>query len=499
MSELNIPDSWTETSLEIACQKVTDGTHLTPKLIESGIPFITVANVDNGVIDFSNSRFLSKSDYEKYKDNCNPQKGDVLFSKDGTVGKVCLIDFSKDFLVLSSLAILRPQKSILNSRYLRDYLLSPFALQQAIDKKTGSAIRRIILKDLREVTIPIPPYEEQERIVQKIESCFYKIEETEQNLNKVEILLEKYRESLLAKAFRGELIPQNPDDEPASVLLAKIREERAQNQKGKKKEQEFAPITDDEKPFDIPESWEWVKLGDVLKKITDGTHHSPPNTPSGEYKYITAKNVRDWGLDLDNVTYVSADVHKEIYSRCDPQMGDVFLIKDGATSGISCLNSLDEPFSMLSSVALLRVYPFAMNNEYLLYYLKSPLFQELVSDGMAGAAIKRITLSKINEMIVPLPPIKEQLRIIEELKNKLNSILHVKSQIKTKIIILERTKESVLKKAFEGRLVDQIDSEGTGHELLQKILEQKKQTVAAKESTKKKVTKKVSKKKTTKK
>src|SRR5690606_35712628 len=98
MSELNFPESWAESTLEESCLKVTDGTHLTPPLKDNGIPFVTVANVDNGIIDFSKTRFVSQEDYEKYKDNCNPQNGDVLFSKDGTVGKVCLVNFKKDFL-----------------------------------------------------------------------------------------------------------------------------------------------------------------------------------------------------------------------------------------------------------------------------------------------------------------------------------------------------------------------------------------------------------------
>ena len=269
-------------------------------------------------------------------------------------------------------------------------------------------------------------------------------------------------------------MPQDSNDEPASILLAKIRKEREKNHKVGKKKQGIAPISDNENPFDISKSWEWVNLGYILSKITDGTHHSPPNFENGRYKYITAKNIKDHGPDLANITYVSKKDHEDIYSRCDPQKGDVLLIKDGATTGISCINSLEEPFSMLSSVALLRVNSLILNNKYLLYYLKSTIFQKIVINDMDGVAIRRITLRKINNIAIPMPPLKEQKRIVKSIE----SSLKVWATISEGLIIEDKNlcslKESILNKAFEGRLVEQKESEGTGHELLEKMLATKK-------------------------
>ena len=225
--------------------------------------------------------------------------------------------------------------------------------------------------------------------------------------------IKKLRELILELAVRGKLVPQDPSDEPASELLKRIAAEKARLVKeGKiKKQKPLAEIGEEEKPFELPAGWEWGRLGSLTTKITDGTHHSPTNTPNGEYRYISAKNIKPWGIDLSGMTYVTADVHREIYSRCDPAKGDVLYIKDGATTGVAAINSLDEPFSMLSSVALLKT-SVGLSNEYLLKAMTAHFFYQEMRAGMAGVAITRVTLAKLNNAIIPLPPLAEQHRIV---------------------------------------------------------------------------------------
>jgi restriction endonuclease S subunit len=154
-------------SLEQVCERVTDGSHFTPPFVDCGYPFVTVANIDtNGRIDWEGANMISEEDFKVLERNdCRPKLGDVLFSKDGTVGKVSVVDFDTDFAVLSSLAILRPDRRLLNQGYLAHALKSAPILSQAIGRKTGSAIRRIVLRDLTQIQIPVPPLAEQERIV----------------------------------------------------------------------------------------------------------------------------------------------------------------------------------------------------------------------------------------------------------------------------------------------------------------------------------------------
>ncbi len=223
----------------------------------------------------------------------------------------------------------------------------------------------------------------------------------------------RLRELILTLAVQGKLVPQDPADEPASVLLERIRAEKARLMKeGKvRKEKLLPPIAEEEKPFELPAGWEWVRLGTATAKITDGTHHSPPNTPSGEFKYISAKNIKPWGIDLSEVTSVTREVHEEIYARCNPELGDVLYIKDGATTGVVTVNTLAEPFSMLSSVALLKP-SCGLRADYLALVMASPVFYQEMRAGMTGVAITRVTLAKLIDATAPLPPLTEQSRIV---------------------------------------------------------------------------------------
>ena len=121
--------------------------------------------------------------------------------------------------------------------------------------------------------------------------------------------------------------------------------------------------------------WQTKSLGDVCVTIQDGAHESPQrqfdSLGKGRFLYITSKNIRNNCLDLENVSYVDEDFHNRIYPRCRPSVGDVLLTKDGANTGNVTLNTLDEPFSLLSSVCLIKTKPDALKPGFLSYYIQS--------------------------------------------------------------------------------------------------------------------------------
>ena len=211
----------------------------------------------------------------------------------------------------------------------------------------------------------------------------------------------KLRQKILDLAIRGKLVPQDPNDEPASVLLERIRAEKERLIKeGKIKKSKASKTADtphyENVPFEVPSSWVWCNITEVTSKITDGTHNSPVNSPQGDYKYVTAKNIKSSGIILDNITYVTKEVHNEIYTRCNPENGDLLYIKDGATTGVVTINTLHEPFSLLSSVALIKPLK-SISNYFLLYYLQSSLCYNTVRESMKGVGITRITLKQIEK------------------------------------------------------------------------------------------------------
>ncbi|HXK50060.1 MAG TPA: restriction endonuclease subunit S [Clostridiales bacterium] len=162
----------------------------------------------------------------------------------------------------------------------------------------------------------------------------------------------------------------------------------------------------------VPKGWKKDKFSNVLAIIKDGTHFSPSKF-GGKNLYITSKNIKMGYLDLSNVSYIPDDEHEKIYSSSPVKFGDVLLTKDGANTGNVAINNIQEPFSLLSSVAYLRGKKNIIDNLYLLQWLLSPKVQYEIKSEMAGQAITRLTLQKINHFEIYYPPLSEQKAIAD--------------------------------------------------------------------------------------
>lgn len=279
------------------------------------------------------------------------------------------------------------------------------------------------------LSLPLPPLSEQQRIVERIEELFAKLDEAKERLQEVADSFVLRKAAILHKAFTGELTKQ-------------WRRENG--------------VSD--------ESWEEKKLEEVCSKITDGTHNSPTNSLSGEYMYVTAKNIKDTGIDLSNITYVTKEVHKEIYSRCDVIYGDVLYIKDGATAGIATINTLKEEFSMLSSVALIRTDLKLTKNEFVKDYLNYR--KKEILKNISGSAITRLTLSKIKDILVPLPTLPEQHEIVRLIDDLLARERKAQQATEQALASIDLMKKSILARAFRGELGTNKASEASALELL---------------------------------
>jgi type I restriction enzyme S subunit len=190
--------------------------------------------------------------------------------------------------------------------------------------------------------------------------------------------------------------------------------------------------------------------------------------------YVTAKNIKENGIDLSDITYVDAEIHRSIYARCNPEEGDVLLTKDGVKTGVATVNRIREEFTLLSSVALLKVHRDLVDSYFLKHYLSSPNGFRTITGQMTGTAIKRIILEKIRLAPIPLPPLAEQRRIVEAIEQQLTRLDAGVASLRRTQAGLRRYKAAVLKAACEGRLVPQDASDEPADALLRRILDERR-------------------------
>jgi len=232
-------DNWTEISLDEACIKITDGEHISPVLTASGIPLISAKDVREWGVDFSDTKFVSAEFSKVSRRRCKPELNDVLVvSRGATVGRTCLITSENEFCLMGSVLLFKPAVDMVNPRYMAAFLRSPLGLERLTGASGASAQAAIYIRDTKKLLIVLPTKEEQTEIVRRVEALFACADRLEARYVAARAQVEKLIPATLAKAFRGELVPQDPNDEPASVLLARIaaaRTETANNRTANKR------------------------------------------------------------------------------------------------------------------------------------------------------------------------------------------------------------------------------------------------------------------------
>ncbi len=324
---------------------------------------------------------------------------------------------------------------------------------------TGSSIPHINQSLFYKLEVPIPPKEEQEEIVAELEKRLSDYHRGFINAEAEMNNISHYRNSILQQAISGNLTDKwrakNKKRSDTSQLIENII--KWKKTEGLLSEDYLYNPGRIKKPAYIPKVWQWITLDLASAKIFDGSHFSPKNRPQGDFKYITAKNVKEFRLDLSNVTYISKDDHEVIYKRADVRKNDVFYIKDGVTAGIAAVNTLTEEVSILSSLAVFRVNEKYIDPNYLAIFLNSPAIRNLILSQVYGVAITRLTLTKLRAAFVALPTIHEQKEIIKQvdlLFFKAESL--EKEQTKT-IDDIMRLRNSLFQIAFTGGLAKHYD------------------------------------------
>lgn len=217
-------ESWDKKSLSKLCSKITDGEHFRPPIVDSGIPFLSAKDIRDGYISFDNILYVSKETAEKALKRCNPEKGDVLIvSRGATVGRMCVVNTDDVFCLLGSVILLKVEN--MQSKLVCYFMNSPKISQQLKEISGATAQQAIYLRDIKEIILPVPSYQEQQEIVRILDNLL----EDEQKAKELCDVIDKIdhiKKSILARAFRGELGTNNLADESALELLKEALREK---------------------------------------------------------------------------------------------------------------------------------------------------------------------------------------------------------------------------------------------------------------------------------
>ena len=215
--------------------------------------------------------------------------------------------------------------------------------------------------------------------------------------------------------MRGKLVKQDPNDEPASVLVEKIKAEKAELVKEKKikKSKPLSPITDEEKPFDIPDNWRWIRLGDVSKDIRYGYTASAQET--GNSKLVRITDIQNGRVDWNTVPF--CDVPDNKIKALQLLKDDILIARTGGTIGKS-YKIKDIPTTAVFASYLIRIRFLLIGKEnYTKYVMQSPLYWSFISKKQSGTGQPNVNATKLSEFIFPLPPLSEQSRIATKIAN----------------------------------------------------------------------------------
>ena len=400
----------------------------------------------------------------------------VALSRNPNIPKICT----------NFVRLLRTAGKI-DSRFINSYLTFFYASGEIRDYQAGSNnLRNLKFNDYLGIDIPIPPLNEQHRIIAKVEELFSELDKGIENLKTAQAQLKVYRQALLKHSFEGKLTAQwraaNQDKlETADAFMKRIQQERAQHYQQQlanweatggskpKAPKELPPLSAEELADlpKLPKGWCWVKLGQLTWSVKDGPHFSPKYVEKG-VPFISGGNVRPEGVDFNKVKYISKELHEELCKRCKPEVGDVLYTK-GGTTGIARVNTYNEDFSVWVHVAVLKlmavVKPF-----YLQHVLNSSFCYSQSQKYTHGVGNQDLGLTRMVNIVLAICSTDEQDEVIKVIDDKMSVIDQLDQTITTSLQQANALRQSILKKAFSGQLVPQDPNDEPASTLLARII-----------------------------
>ena len=422
----DIPDSWEWVRLGDVFDITSSKRVMKSEWREEGIPFYRAREI----VSIKNHQklkdpiFISKDTYEeKLKVSGRPQVDDILLTGVGTLGIPYVVSTNKDFYFKDGNIIwLRNIKKI-NPDFISYYVQSPYMLK-IINNGRGTTVATLTIVRAKSLLVPLPPLSEQSRIAAKIAQLFALLRKVESSTQQYAELQTLLKSKVLDLAMRGKLVKQDPNDEPASVLLEKIKAEKAELVKEKKikKSKPLPPITDEEKPFDIPDNWEWVRVGAIFditssKRVMKSEWRNEGVPFYRAREIVSIKNHRA----LKDPIFISEETYKEkaeVSGR--PKIDDILLTGVG-TLGVPYVVSDNKEFYFKDGNIIWLRNIGKINSYYISNYIQSPYMTKIINNGR-GTTVATLTIVRARNLLVPLPPLMEQTRIVNKI-NKLYKLI----------------------------------------------------------------------------
>lgn len=410
----DIPDSWEWVRLGnlvavLGGKRIPAGCKLTE--IDTGHKYIRVSDMKNGSVVLSSIQYISEDVYQKIR-KYTISENDIYITVAGTIGRIGTIPHELNNANLTEnadkLVIYKMEK-----KFLCLALQSPFIQSQIKSVTTKVGQPKLAIKRIENFIVPVPPLMEQHRIVAKIEELLPDIDAYDKVQTKLQAIEQRFpndmKKSLLQYAIEGKLVPQRKEEGTAKDLLAEIHAEKTRLIKEKKikKSKPLPAITDDEKPFDIPDSWEWVRLGDVVEL------QSGQDFPSSKYS----------DTDTDGIPYItgaSSFLENGVlenrwtrFPKCIATEGDILLVCKGTSGKVTICN--------LKKVHIARQIMAIKKNRFLdiLYVKLFIMANESKLTKSARGVIPGISRETVLNLLFPLPPLFEQHRIVAKLEELL--------------------------------------------------------------------------------
>ena len=418
-----LPDGWAWSRLGAVAEAIGDGDHQPPPQTSFGVPFLVISNVSGGRLSFENTRFVSKEYFSQLPETRKPRNGDLLFTVTGSYGIPVLIDSDDKFCFQRHIAIVRPC-TILN-RYLYVILGSSYVKSICDAKATGTAQKTVGLATLRELLIPVAPYKEQMQIYAQTQDALSIVDSVSSDKEDLLNIIESAKAKILDLAIRGQLVPQDPTDEPASVLLERIRAEKEELIKqGKIKRDKKESVI-----FRGEDNSYYLKTGELVESLEDWDFEELPGGWSvcclgelcdyGNCTNIDTADIADsaWILDLEDIEKNSGIVLQKVrqgernagstkhrfhkgqvlYSKLRPYLNKVVLA--------------DEDGYCTSEILPLE-FEWNILPQYARYFLMSPTFLRYANKCSYGVKMPRLGTADGKKAIILVPPLEEQKRIV---------------------------------------------------------------------------------------